>query len=541
MSTLMRLVRGVVVAGMLAVLGAPAAMAQSGSTFTYQGSLKGAGGVPVNQPTTLRFRLLSQATGGGVIAGPVTVANVPVQDGLFKADVDFGNAFTSGQGGWLEVAVVEGSTVTVLSPRQRIGAAPLAAGIVGVPIEVAAPRLEVANNASPNGSTGLSSLNPTSIYFLVRRTGVLEDVTVNLSSLGIGGNRVVRFEVFQGVGTGGVSLGSVERALPTATGLWTVNLSSLNIGMITAQVYTVGMTIVGIPPSPAPRIATRSPGPFGTGAFDSAGQAIHVPFEVRLRTNRVGDASWAALAAGAERALSLDAGTTSGLNSFELRMRAASDSNHGLGWFGGTQIFRNTGFAPDGPVLFGLAGGGLGTTGGGPDVNTGVAVLRWNSAGNVGIGTAAPNAGGFRLELPNTASPAGQGRANAWVTYSSQAYKQEIETLPDAIATLQRLRGVQFVWKEPLADGTHKHDIGFIAEEVAAAVPELATMDEAGHAAGLDYGKVVPITVEAIKAQQEVLKKQETLLKLQQERIEAMEAQNAALLRRLEALEGAGK
>ena len=541
MSTLLRLVRGFVVAGMLAVMGAPVAMAQSGSTFTYQGLLKGAGGTPVNQPTTLRFQLFGQSTGGSVLAGPVTVANVPVQDGLFRADVDFGNAFTSGRNGWLEVAVVEGSTVTVLSPRQRIGAAPLAAGIVGVPIEVAAPRVDVLNNGTTTGSTGLSSLSPTSFYFVIRRTGVLEELTVNLSSLGIGGNRVVRFEVFQGLGTGGLSLGSVERSLPAATGPWTVNLSSLNIGMIAAQVYTVGMTIVGIPPSPAPRIETMSSGQPSTGAFDSAGQAIHVPFSVRLRTNRVGDASWAALAAAAERASSLDAGAPSGLNSLELRLRGASDLNHGLGWFGVTQPFRNTGFEPDGPVLFGFSGGGLGTTRGGPNLSTGVTVLRWNSAGNVGIGTAAPNAGGFRLELPNFPSPEGQGRANAWVTYSSQAYKQEIETLPDAIATLQRLRGVQFVWKEPLADGTHKHDIGFIAEEVAAAVPELATLDEAGHAAGLDYGKVVPITVEAIKAQQEVLKKQEALLKLQQERIEAMEAQNAALLRRLEALEGAGK
>lgn len=540
MSTLLRLVRGFVVAGMLAVMGAPVAMAQSGSTFTYQGLLKGAGGTPVNQPTTLRFQLFGQSTGGSVLAGPVTVANVPVQDGLFRADVDFGNAFTSGRNGWLEVAVVEGSTVTVLSPRQRIGAAPLAAGIVGVPIEVAAPRVDVLNNGTTTGSTGLSSLSPTSFYFVIRRTGVLEELTVNLSSLGIGGNRVVRFEVFQGLGTGGLSLGSVERSLPAATGPWTVNLSSLNIGMIAGRVYTVGMTIVGIPPSPAPRIETMSSGQPSTGAFDSTGQAIHVPFVVRLRTNRVGDASWAALAETADRARSFDPGVPSGLNGIELRMRGASDSNHGIGWFGGTQTFRNTSFAPDGPVLFGLFGGGLGTTDG-PEPNIGVVALRWNSAGNVGIGTAAPGTAGFRLELPNIAGPAGQGRANAWVTYSSQAYKQEIETLPDAIATLQRLRGVQFVWKEPLADGTHKHDIGFIAEEVAAAVPELATLDEAGHAAGLDYGKVVPITVEAIKAQQEVLKKQEALLKLQQERIEAMEAQNAALLRRLEALEGAGK
>jgi len=41
-------------------------------------------------------------------------------------------------------------------------------------------------------------------------------------------------------------------------------------------------------------------------------------------------------------------------------------------------------------------------------------------SGNVGIGSTSPS---YRLELPNTASAAGQGRANSWVTYSDSRVK----------------------------------------------------------------------------------------------------------------------
>lgn len=142
--------------------------------------------------------------------------------------------------------------------------------------------------------------------------------------------------------------------------------------------------------------------------------------------------------------------------------------------------------------------------------------------GRLGLGTSLSNAN-YRLELPNIAGPGGQGRANAWVTYSSRKFKDQIETFPNALETLNKLRGVTFVWNTPLADGTLKHDIGFIAEEVAKAAPELVTCTESGDATGLDYGKVVPITVEAIKAQQREL--------------DEMRAQNADFLARLEALE----
>lgn len=60
------------------------------------------------------------------------------------------------------------------------------------------------------------------------------------------------------------------------------------------------------------------------------------------------------------------------------------DTNHGIGWYGGTRPFANVNV--DGPVVFGWSGGGLGTTGGtGPRM-----ALSWNASGNVGVGTTSP-------------------------------------------------------------------------------------------------------------------------------------------------------
>ena len=70
---------------------------------------------------------------------------------------------------------------------------------------------------------------------------------------------------------------------------------------------------------------------------------------------------------------------TNSLNGADLRLRAFSDANDGLGWYGGSKAFAS--FVPDGPVLFGNQGGVLGTSSGGQQ-----AKVFWNMYG-FGIGT----------------------------------------------------------------------------------------------------------------------------------------------------------
>ncbi len=64
------------------------------------------------------------------------------------------------------------------------------------------------------------------------------------------------------------------------------------------------------------------------------------------------------------------------LNDGTIALRPGTDSNHGLGWFGTGKNFGP--WAGDGPVLFGWAGGGLGTNLGGSRL-----ALSWDAAGTV--------------------------------------------------------------------------------------------------------------------------------------------------------------
>jgi len=65
------------------------------------------------------------------------------------------------------------------------------------------------------------------------------------------------------------------------------------------------------------------------------------------------------------------------LNDYDLFLRAGSDRNHGLGWYGGTKTFASQ--APDGPVLYGHGGGLLATTRGGVPNWT----LQWTPDGDI--------------------------------------------------------------------------------------------------------------------------------------------------------------
>ena len=112
-------------------------------------------------------------------------------------------------------------------------------------------------------------------------------------------------------------------------------------------------------------------------------------------------------------------------------------------------------------------------------------------AGNVGIGTTSLS---YRLNLPNVANASGRGIANAWVTYSSERLKENLEPVREALALVQRLTGKRFRWK-----GSAAPDIGLIAEETVAVLPEAVTPDEEGRPLGLNIVPVVAVLVEAVK------------------------------------------
>lgn len=135
------------------------AQAVVGTTFTYQGRLTDSGN-PANGTYDFEFRLYDALTGGNIITptvGGVVVRNdVPVANGLFTVNLDFGNAF-DGKAAWLQIGVRPGASTgayTTLSPRTVLSPTPYAlslrpgAKIIGTVPQDAA--LE-ATNSSNNG------------------------------------------------------------------------------------------------------------------------------------------------------------------------------------------------------------------------------------------------------------------------------------------------------------------------------------------------------------------------------------------------------
>jgi hypothetical protein len=140
-------------------------------------------------------------------------------------------------------------------------------------------------------------------------------------------------------------------------------------------------------------------------------------------------------------------------------------------------------------------------------------------ATNVGIGTATPS------NILTIAQGSGVAVSDGWTTYSSRRWKTNIHTLVDALGRVEKLRGVSYDLK---ANG--KHEVGVIAEEVAAVVPEIVTWENNGkNAKSVDYTRLTALLIEATKEQQVLIKAQQGILKVQQMQISKLASQVRAV------------
>ena len=126
----------------------------------------------------------------------------------------------------------------------------------------------------------------------------------------------------------------------------------------------------------------------------------------------------------------------------------------------------------------------------------------------------------------NLGASAGRGLgaawADSWSSYSSRRWKTNIQTLPDALAKVEQLRGVSYDLKD-----SGKHEIGVIAEEVGAVVPEVVTYEDNGKdARGVDYSRLTALLIEATKEQQKLIRKQQQQIRTQQVQLKAQRAES---------------
>ncbi len=151
-------------------------------------------------------------------------------------------------------------------------------------------------------------------------------------------------------------------------------------------------------------------------------------------------------------------------------------------------------------------------------------LLSLTGSGNVGIGTTAPT---YKLDINGTA------RCVVMLQTSDRRYKINIRTLNGALDKILAMRGTTYDFTaDQIAKGfAADQQVGFIAQEMQKVMPELVKEDTDGMLA-INYTGVIPVLVEALKDQHEVIRENEA-------RIIALEAQNNKLQDRLARIEAA--
>ena len=90
--------------------------------------------------------------------------------------------------------------------------------------------------------------------------------------------------------------------------------------------------------------------------------------------------------------------------------------------------------------------------------------------------------------------------ANGIIQTSDQRLKKDITPLGYGLATVLQLRPVSYFWKT----GEARRKIGFVAQELQQAVPEVVTVGtDAQHTLGVNYAELTSILVKAIQEQQQ--------------------------------------
>ena len=124
-------------------------------------------------------------------------------------------------------------------------------------------------------------------------------------------------------------------------------------------------------------------------------------------------------------------------------------------------------------------------------LNIGNAIYGTLTNGYIGLGGLTTP--GYRLDLPNTATVAGRGRANQWSTYSDISLKENILTIQNPLDKILALNPVSFTWK-----GTSVQETGLIAQWTESIIPEIVSTADDG-IKSIDYSKLTPYLAGAVQ------------------------------------------
>lgn len=148
----------------------------------------------------------------------------------------------------------------------------------------------------------------------------------------------------------------------------------------------------------------------------------------------------------------------------------------------------------------------------------------------------------YAIHLPNNPTiGTGQGRANAWTTYSDSRVKSNQQQIENGLTIINKMvPKTYFHHSGNIENGilnitdNGEHTLGFIAQELYEILPEAVQKpeDENESLWSINYDKVIPVTVKAIQELNkkiEILETENAKLKTKLSQLEALEARVLAL------------
>lgn len=525
-----------------------------GTAFTYQGRLDD-GGAPANGVYDLRFRLYDAPTGGVQVATQFLEQDVAVSNGLFTVNIDFGSGPWIGTDRWVEVNVRPGANTgafQLLSPRQLVTPVPYAiysggtdaSGVTGtLPASaLTGVALNATNLTSGNVSDGRLSSN-VALRNINNTFSTSQDINLPLLGLGLAGGLRIH-----------------EAPLPGQSGVDFWHLIRNDANGRRVSIYAGG--------GRQPLVLQEQGGNVGIGTTTPA-TALHVSSpghtEISLEST-ANNLRWTLQATGTNAV---------GADTFQIIDRTAqlsciaitTNGNVGLGTTTPTGkltvadnaaqsvIVRGTGnnITPAEVVFDKTAAGPQhrSAIGYAPDrghftwVN-GEDRLNIVPNGRIGIGTTAP---GYQLDVNGDIKTRGRFYCNFGGTdyaltsdavvgaafWSCDArLKEQVRTLPKALDTVRKLRGVSWNWnqdgltfltrnvesdfrsptglpednrkvwdqkREEILKEARQPQFGFIAQEVLDVFPGWVSTNKEGFMQ-IKMDRLTAFLVEAIKEQQ---------------------------------------
>ena len=110
-----------------------------------------------------------------------------------------------------------------------------------------------------------------------------------------------------------------------------------------------------------------------------------------------------------------------------------------------------------------------------------------------------------------------QIQSTIFVTKSDERLKKNIQTIPNALNQIVKMRGVEWNWKD-----SNKRTTGVVAQEVALVDNDFVKVSLDTNILNVNYNALSGYFIEAIKTQNNILKKRWGILKKLNDKLEAL-------------------